>query len=322
MLASFPQRLGTVGRKSHKSNLFTTLRPQLETIRSDILNLVDSSSPVLTDIARYYFHQPSKQIRPLLVLLISQATNGLGRDWQLKMWESTQDELDTPFSPAEILTDGNLRYTARYQDLIGNGSCFLQRPHPHNAKSSISPPTLYTPMTVLPMQYRLAEIMEITHVASLLHDDVIDASALRRGVSSAPSRFTNKLSVLAGNFLIARASAALARLRDLEVAEIIGRLLPNLVEGEILQMKDVFEVGVSDFIVKLELDGAQRCQNHHNVWNTYMQKTYLKTASLMARAACSAAVLGGCVRGEIWRDIAYAYGRNLGIAFQVGRHLF
>lgn len=49
----------------------------------------------------------------------------------------------------------------------------------------------------------------------------------------------------------------------------------------------------------------------------YLQKMYLKTASLVAKGACSAVVLGGCREGEIWKDIAYAYGRDLGIGFQV-----
>ena len=57
-------------------------------------------------------------------------------------------------------------------------------------------------------------------------------------------------------------------------------------------------------------------------WNVYLQKTYLKTASLMAKGARSAAILGGCKEGEIWKEIAYAYGRNLGIAFQVCQLFF
>jgi hexaprenyl-diphosphate synthase len=52
-------------------------------------------------------------------------------------------------------------------------------------------------------------------------------------------------------------------------------------------------------------------------WNVYLQKTYLKTASFMAKGARSAVVLGGCKEGEVWKEIACAYGRNLGIAFQV-----
>jgi len=56
-----------------------------------------------------------------------------------------------------------------------------------------------------------------------------------------------------------------------------------------------------------------------DAWNIYLQKTYLKTASLMAKGARLAVVLGGCCEGEVWKEIAYAYGRNLGIAFQVRR---
>ena len=52
-------------------------------------------------------------------------------------------------------------------------------------------------------------------------------------------------------------------------------------------------------------------------WNIYLKKTYLKTASLMAKGARAAVVLGGAKDGEIWKEVAYAYGRNVGIAFQV-----
>jgi hexaprenyl-diphosphate synthase len=52
-------------------------------------------------------------------------------------------------------------------------------------------------------------------------------------------------------------------------------------------------------------------------WPIYLKKTYLKTASLMAKGARAAVVLGGCTEGEVCKEVAYAYGRNLGIAFQV-----
>jgi hexaprenyl-diphosphate synthase len=153
------------------------------------------------------------------------------------------------------------------------------------------------------------------HTASLLHDDVIDSSALRRGAPSAPSLFSNKLSVLSGNFVLGRASTALARLGNHEVTQLISSVISNLVEGEILQMKDVVQPEVDDIYVGD--DGKGRSDKHQNAWNIYLQKTYLKTASLMAKGARSAVVLGGCVEGEIWKEVAYAYGRNLGIAFQV-----
>ena len=118
--------------------------------------------------------------------------------------------------------------------------------------------------------------------------------------------------------MMARASAAVVRLGNPEVTQITTGAVLNLAEGEMLQMKDVVDAAADD--VTMRLDNMGRKQKHQDVWNTYLQKSYLKTASAMARGACAAVILGGCAQGEIWREIAYAYGRNLGIAFQVSRH--
>jgi hexaprenyl-diphosphate synthase len=152
------------------------------------------------------------------------------------------------------------------------------------------------------------------HTASLLHDDVIDSSSLRRGSPSAPTAFGNKLSVLGGNFVLGRASAALSRLGDAEVTDLIASVISNLVEGEILQMKEMKtrEGGVDEDVM-----GMAEGQRTRDAWRIYLQKTYLKTASLMAKGARAAVTLGGCKEGDIWQEIAYAYGRNMGIAFQV-----
>ncbi len=330
------RRLSTVARKP-RPDPFTLLAPQLQSLRTDLLDLLGSGHPALTELTQYYFHHPSKQIRPLLVLLLSQATNGLGKNWDLKLWESTypsaggqRDELDIPLSPPDVLTDYNPNFpthTSKFNEpfIVSKRSRSHRKPYPHNAKppspaplSQVTSPALHIPTTILPTQLRLAQIVEMLHTASLLHDDVIDASALRRGAPSAPSLFTDKLSVLGGNFVLGRASAALARLGDQEVTQLIASVISNLVEGEILQMKDV--VDLDDVKVQTD-DGVTngRSTKHQEAWNIYLQKTYLKTASLMAKGARSAVVLGGCAQGEIWKEVAYAYGRNLGIAFQV-RH--
>ena len=154
------------------------------------------------------------------------------------------------------------------------------------------------------------------HTGSLLHDDVLDASALRRGVSSAPAKFMTKLSVLGGHFMVARASAALVQLRNPEVTRVLSRSMQNLIEGEMIQMKDIIQAAADD--VTLRLDSTKRSRKHQDMWNTYLQKSYLKTASLMARGLHATVMLGGCVQGEIWREVAY--GRNFGIAFQVSCH--
>lgn len=298
---------------------FSLIGPQLADLRLSLLSLLGSGHPALSEITKYYFKHPSKQIRPVIVLLLSQATNGLGSGWSRKLWEAECEgaggrieDLDRPLTRPDVLNDWN---PSMPDDTASFDSVFALQPlrphrnpipvHDETSSTLTDIPTLFSPITVLPTQRRLAQIVEMLHTASLLHDDVIDESALRRGAPSAPAAFGNKLSVLGGNFVLGRASAALSRLGDAEVTELIASVISNLVEGEILQMKEV------------RLNGEVVGQTSKDAWNIYLQKTYMKTASLMAKGARSAVVLGGCKEGEVWKEVAYAYGRNLGIAFQV-----
>ena len=110
----------------------------------------------------------------------------------------------------------------------------------------------------------------------------------------------------------------------MEVTELIASILSKLVDGEILQLKKM-KVEVVEAVEEEEEEEEDEEEEGNNLgrrrpredaWNVYIQKTYLKTASLMAKSARAAVVLGGCKEGDIVREIAYAYGRNLGIAFQ------
>jgi len=85
-------------------------------------------------------------------------------------------------------------------------------------------------------QQRLAEIAELMHVSSLLHDDVVDKADTRRGLSSLNAVVGNKLAILAGDFLLARASVTLAALHHSEVIMLMAQILENLVGGEIMQV--------------------------------------------------------------------------------------
>ncbi|KAG6877192.1 hypothetical protein C0993_009509 [Termitomyces sp. T159_Od127] len=308
------------------SDPFSLLAPQLAELRQSLLSLLDSGHPRLSEITRYYFLHPSKQIRPIIVLLFSRATNGLGRHWEHKLWEAQTsgagghaDELDLPLTRPDILNDCNPSKPTSTSPFDSSPFTFRPRaPHrpspPHrHAHPSTHEPKLYDAEYVLPTQKRLAQIVEMMHTASLLHDDVIDESALRRGQPSAPAAFGNKFSILGGNFVLGRASAALSRLGDPEVTDLIASILSNLVEGEILQTKAI-ETGGSTKSTESQGEHLTKIQD---AWNIYLQKTYLKTASLMAKGARAAVTLGGCKEGDIWREIAYAYGRNLGIAFQL-----
>ncbi|XP_057815639.1 solanesyl-diphosphate synthase 1, mitochondrial isoform X1 [Cryptomeria japonica] len=144
-------------------------------------------------------------------------------------------------------------------------------------------------------QQRIAEITEMIHVASLLHDDVLDDAETRRGISSLNFMMGNKLAVLAGDFLLSRASVALASLKDTEVVELLSKVLEHLVTGEIMQMTTSSE---------------QCCSMEY-----YMQKTFCKTASLMANSCKAIALLAGQPREVAM--LAYDYGRNLGLAYQL-----
>lgn len=86
-------------------------------------------------------------------------------------------------------------------------------------------------------QRQLGMITEMIHVASLIHDDVLDDADTRRGGDAIHKLFSNKVAVLSGDFLLARASVMLARLANTEVVEVMARALDSLVSGEIMQIK-------------------------------------------------------------------------------------
>ena len=148
----------------------------------------------------------------------------------------------------------------------------------------------------LKSQRRLAEITEMIHTASLFHDDVIDDADTRRGQPAAHRAFGNKMAILAGDYLLARASIYLARLRNVDVVECMSTVIEHLVRGEVLQIKDS-RTGVAD------MEG-------------YLRKNFYKTASLMANSCKSAVLLGSNPTPEVV-DAAYRYGKHVGVAFQL-----
>ncbi len=88
---------------------------------------------------------------------------------------------------------------------------------------------------------RLAEITEMIHTASLVHDDVVDEASTRRGVDTVHSRFNTRVAVLAGDFLFAQASWHLANLDNVNVVKLLSRVIMDLAEGEIKQNLNRFD---------------------------------------------------------------------------------
>jgi all-trans-nonaprenyl-diphosphate synthase len=142
---------------------------------------------------------------------------------------------------------------------------------------------------------RLAEITEMIHTASLVHDDVIDEAELRRGIPTVHSSFTNRVAVLAGDFLFAQSSWYLANLDNLTVVKLLSEVIMDLAEGEIQQ-------GLNRFDTSLTLEA-------------YLEKSYYKTASLIANSAKAAGVLSD-LSSEANLHL-YHYGRDIGLAFQI-----
>jgi all-trans-nonaprenyl-diphosphate synthase len=148
---------------------------------------------------------------------------------------------------------------------------------------------------ITPRHRRLAEITEMIHTASLVHDDVLDEADTRRGIETVHSRFTNRVAVLAGDFLFAQSSWYLANLDNLEVVKLLSQVIMDLAEGEIQQGLNAFE---TDFSLE-----------------AYLEKSYYKTASLLANSAKAAGLLSDTSTAMC--EQLYLYGRNLGLAFQI-----
>lgn len=158
-------------------------------------------------------------------------------------------------------------------------------------------------------QKRLAEISEMIHTASLFHDDVIDKAETRRGSPAVHQVYGNKMAILAGDYLLARASVFLARLRNVEVVETMSTIIEHLVRGEVMQMKG----SSNNYAANGATTNGSSEMEEHVVH--YLRKNFYKTASLMANSCKSAAILGN-YNDEIVEG-AYKYGKHLGIAFQL-----
>lgn len=142
---------------------------------------------------------------------------------------------------------------------------------------------------------KLAAAVELIHGATLLHDDVVDASSLRRGASTANMIWGNKESVLVGDFLFSQAFELMVSAGSLRVLQILSRAAGVIAEGEVLQL------------------ATQK--NLEATFEMYLAVVESKTAALFAAAAQAGAVIAGADhRGE---EAMRSFGRNLGIAYQL-----
>ena len=275
---------------------FSLVAPEVDALSRRLRECVVATAvPVLSTAAEYFFRAGAsgKRLRPTLVLLMAGATAPPPRG-------SCSSSSASPSSSASVLQQSSTTTLAdEAADEFpprpaSSPHFFFPAPTPEDALVDSRPPSSPPPNPRRAAQ-RLAEIAELIHVASLLHDDVIDDAALRRGMAAVNAVLGNKVSVLAGDFLLARASVSLASLRDHGVTLLMSRVIEDLVAGEVAQMS-----ARGDDLVSLR---------------AYERRCFLKTASLMSRSAQAAALLAGA--DERAAALAARYGESLGLAFQV-----
>lgn len=141
-----------------------------------------------------------------------------------------------------------------------------------------------------------ATIVELLHTATLIHDDVVDNSDLRRGIPSINSIWDNKISVLIGDYLFAQIFSYLVQINDIKIIKIIADVTTQMSQGEILQMERA-----QDFLMDEEI---------------YMRLISNKTASLIA-ATCKLGALSSNSADSEHIENMRIFGESLGIAFQI-----
>ncbi|HTN33306.1 MAG TPA: octaprenyl diphosphate synthase [Marinobacter sp.] len=204
--------------------IYSTVAEDFSRVNDLIIERLSSDVPLVEKIAQHIIESGGKRLRPLLVLLSSQAAGYNGHD-----------------------------------------------------------------------HLKLAAVIEFLHTATLLHDDVVDTSDMRRGRSTANAQWGNAPSVLVGDFLYARAFEMMVELKSLPIMEVLSRATAVIAEGEVMQLMNVKNP---------DLTQAQ-----------YMTVIHNKTAMLFEAASHTGALLAGA-SPEHERALQN-YGKHLGLAFQL-----
>lgn len=146
-----------------------------------------------------------------------------------------------------------------------------------------------------PQRFNMAAVVEFIHTATLLHDDVVDESTLRRGNPTASSQFGNPASVLVGDFLYSRAFQMMVDAGSMRIMQVLADTTNVIAEGEVMQLMNMHNAA---------LDEAG-----------YLQVIRSKTAKLFEASARVGAILSGANPSE--EEACAEYGQALGTAFQV-----
>jgi octaprenyl-diphosphate synthase len=148
---------------------------------------------------------------------------------------------------------------------------------------------------IKPHHHTLAAVIEFIHTATLLHDDVVDESSLRRGQATANAAFGNAASVLVGDFIYSRAFQMMVGIQNMRVMEILADATNIIAEGEVLQLLNCNDADVTE--------------------EAYLRVIHFKTAKLFEAAARLGALACNAYPSD--EDAMIRYGNHLGTAFQL-----
>jgi octaprenyl-diphosphate synthase len=143
--------------------------------------------------------------------------------------------------------------------------------------------------------HQLAAVVEFIHTATLLHDDVVDDSGMRRGRATANAAFGNPASVLVGDFLYSRAFQMMVEVDNMRVMEVLADATNTIAEGEVLQLLNIHNIETTE--------------------DDYLRVVRSKTAKLFEAAGRLGAIIAG-VTAQLEEALA-AYGSHIGTAFQL-----
>jgi geranyl diphosphate synthase len=252
---------------------FKMVEKELQPFSDSIKELVSTDQPILSMAAKHFFEKRhGKRFRPTIVQLMAKAV--------------------AEASPEQVMANVAV-------EINGNGVGEWQWSGASAVEVEGGAVTAdnHQGSEVWRRQAQLGQIVEMIHVASLIHDDVLDEADTRRGGEAVHKLYSNKVAVLAGDYLLARASVLLARLENTAVVQIMATALESLVAGEIMQLKSAPET-------LLEME-------------TYLRKSYYKTASLICYACRSTALLGGHAYDSTVATACEEFGFHLGLAYQI-----
>jgi len=273
---------------------FKMVEKELKPFSDSISELVSSDQPLLSMAAKHFFEKRhGKRFRPTIVQLVAKAVAATEPE---AVYENVMDNNTEGGDVANGKSNGDKTHSSNYNEVGGVSGWEWSGASNIDMEGGVNPKN-HKGSEVWRKQAQLGQIVEMIHVASLIHDDVLDEADTRRGGESVHKLYSNKVAVLAGDYLLARASVLLARLENTAVVQIMATALESLVAGEVMQLKSPPKT-----LLQIE---------------QYLRKSYYKTASLICYACRSTALLGGHAYGSTVATACEEFGFHLGLAFQI-----